>query len=776
MSNPRRPFRPLVTIVIPVYNGANYLAEAIDSALAQTYDNLEVLVVDDGSTDGGATAQVARSYGDRITYVHKPNGGTATALNEGIARMRGEYFSWLSHDDRYPPYKVARQVEALAEAGGTPAVVFGNYRFLDERLERETFRSTYDASLLRSMPCAMVLGVFSGCTLLVPRSAFQAHGVFDPKFITTQDYDMWLRLVVARVPFLFVPEVCIDTRIHGGQDTVKKAALVRREGNEIYTRMARHLTPEEVRAFSDDPVGYLDDQLMRFVAAGYKDAAVAVLQAALRLDRPGERWAVDERLLGARLGLARPEQARALLPRLHASPRRRVVHVGGAGAPGNEHLVAALAAATAAAHDTVLVDIERPHPKSPTDVARLDLRPVEAWPAALPVLGAGLAADLVVIHPNHLPGLPPAYQGLTRLGVRTIAVHHGSYLASAVAPLRSPLLLGELRSTCAAADAVVWPGRSSAALSAVSCDRTYHLPAPLAPVPDPGPRPRGSPPRLLVVRAHLDSPEQAARLLAAFERLLLRHPDARLTLVGPDAPGGPSVGQLLDQRGPARGQVDLVEEAPDADALYRGADLLLHTSEREGRARVLLEAGLRRLPVVATEHLDLEDVLVDGQNGRVVLTGDIDGLADAASTLLDDDAGGAAMGARAREMALRFTYEAVVGRWLRLFDAVLEHGREAARAAGDDRVRPSGLDAEGLRRLLVQLDSALAVAAREGTTPRQPCPPATRPTGLQDVVRDTINSMREGGLTLTGQRIVGRLGRLLEPLRPSSRGRARPQV
>ena len=89
------------------------MREAIDSALAQTYPNLEVIVVNDGSRDNGLTEEIARSYGERIRYFSKPNGGVSSALNMGIRNMRGEYFSWLSHDDVYEPDKIAKQVEVL---------------------------------------------------------------------------------------------------------------------------------------------------------------------------------------------------------------------------------------------------------------------------------------------------------------------------------------------------------------------------------------------------------------------------------------------------------------------------------------------------------------------------------------------------------------------------------------------------------------------------------------------------------------------------------------
>ena len=106
-------YEPKISIVIPAYNASNYLAEAIDSALSQTYKNVEIIVVNDGSPDDGATAKVAAKYGDKIRYFEKPNGGSASALNVGIANMTGEWFSWLSHDDLYEPKKLEKQIEYI---------------------------------------------------------------------------------------------------------------------------------------------------------------------------------------------------------------------------------------------------------------------------------------------------------------------------------------------------------------------------------------------------------------------------------------------------------------------------------------------------------------------------------------------------------------------------------------------------------------------------------------------------------------------------------------
>ena len=106
-------YQPKVSIVIPVYNGANYLDESIQSALCQTYSNIEVIVVNDGSCDNGATEVVAQKYSNRIFYFSKENGGVSSALNMGIKKATGEWISWLSHDDLYYPQKIEKQILLL---------------------------------------------------------------------------------------------------------------------------------------------------------------------------------------------------------------------------------------------------------------------------------------------------------------------------------------------------------------------------------------------------------------------------------------------------------------------------------------------------------------------------------------------------------------------------------------------------------------------------------------------------------------------------------------
>src|ERR1700678_3861883 len=108
--------QPLVSIIIPTYNRAEYLGQAIDSALAQSYRPIEIIVVDDGSTDD--TQGVAARYGDRIRYIHKANGGASSARNAGFAAASGEVLALLDSDDRWLTEKLEKQISLLSDGVG----------------------------------------------------------------------------------------------------------------------------------------------------------------------------------------------------------------------------------------------------------------------------------------------------------------------------------------------------------------------------------------------------------------------------------------------------------------------------------------------------------------------------------------------------------------------------------------------------------------------------------------------------------------------------------
>jgi len=208
--------QPLISVVIPVYNGSDWLADAVDSALAQTYRNIEVIVVNDGSDDAGATADIIRQYGDQIRAIDQKNGGVAAALNAGIAAMRGQYFSWLSHDDLYLPQKLATQL-AVAMRHEDPVIVCGNVTtILANGSVAERLDLFGDADLQGPALWHVIEGRISGCSVLVPKVCFDQCGGFDPRLPTTQDYDLWFRMA-KRFRFVASFDYLTQSRMHPAQ-------------------------------------------------------------------------------------------------------------------------------------------------------------------------------------------------------------------------------------------------------------------------------------------------------------------------------------------------------------------------------------------------------------------------------------------------------------------------------------------------------------------------------------------------------------------------------
>ena len=202
---------PEVSVIIPTYNCARYLTEAIDSVLSQTFKDFEVLVIDDGSTDD--TGAVVSRYGAPVRYVRQENSGVAVARNRGIEESRGRYVAFLDADDTWFPCKLEQQLDAFDKNTGC-RVCYSAFTVVDSTLvplyiNRSDRRgSALEDLLLRGN----VVG--SICTVLAERSLFSAIGGFDTTLSQCADWDIWVRLAV-HTEFLYIDEPLVTYRHHG---------------------------------------------------------------------------------------------------------------------------------------------------------------------------------------------------------------------------------------------------------------------------------------------------------------------------------------------------------------------------------------------------------------------------------------------------------------------------------------------------------------------------------------------------------------------------------
>jgi glycosyltransferase involved in cell wall biosynthesis len=205
---------PLISVVIPAYNAERYIRQAIESVLAQTYSRLEVLVVDDGSTDG--TADLVRAFAPTVRYIRRENGRQAAARNTGIRAATGEIVAFLDADDVWRPEKIEKQLALLRQQPELGLVYCSMIEIDPEGRELAVRRPG-----MRGQPtCAILLGQAgggSGSTAIVPRRVLDKVGLFDEALPPCEDTEFLWRMS-CDFPIDFVDEPLVGYRLHPGND------------------------------------------------------------------------------------------------------------------------------------------------------------------------------------------------------------------------------------------------------------------------------------------------------------------------------------------------------------------------------------------------------------------------------------------------------------------------------------------------------------------------------------------------------------------------------
>lgn len=218
--------RPTISVIIPVYNGERYLNEAIESVLAQHYQPLEIIVVDDGSTDGSVA--VAQRFYPAVQFIQQPNLGASVARNRGVAVARGAFLAFLDADDLWVgKHKLQHQMGALATDPDL-AMVFGQVEqfYSPELVETATLPALGDRHLLA--------GLHVG-TMLIRRTAFEQIGPFAPQWQVAHFIEWYLRCQSIGLKSFVLPEVVMKRRIHTSNLGIRAHDRARQE----YLRLAK---------------------------------------------------------------------------------------------------------------------------------------------------------------------------------------------------------------------------------------------------------------------------------------------------------------------------------------------------------------------------------------------------------------------------------------------------------------------------------------------------------------------------------------------------------
>lgn len=221
---------PVVSVVIPAYNRAHLISRAIASVLNQTYQDFEIIVVDDASSDN--IEEIVNSLDDeRIRYIrHATNKGAGAARNSGITAAQGIYIALLDSDDEWFPEKLEKQVDRFDLSGEKTGVVYNGHLIVAENTNEiiaRNFPTVRGNVYIHALRYCLVGG---GSTAMVKRECFQKAGLFDERLPSLEDWELWIR--IAKIcEFDFIPDILTKRYIHGQQltTTLKGKIKARRE-------------------------------------------------------------------------------------------------------------------------------------------------------------------------------------------------------------------------------------------------------------------------------------------------------------------------------------------------------------------------------------------------------------------------------------------------------------------------------------------------------------------------------------------------------------------
>jgi glycosyltransferase involved in cell wall biosynthesis len=236
-------------VIIPTFNCAAYLGCAIDSVLSQSYRDYEIIVVDDGSTDG--TPALASAYGNKIRYLYQGNCGVSAARNRALKDSNGELFAYLDADDVWYPQKLARQIEFLEaheDCGllhSDVTVIDEHDRVIHERFNTETARSVPQNHCKRDI---LLRCHIQTPTVIERRTCVEKVGGFNENLPVTQDYMHWILIALKGWTFGYIDEPLAKYRWRAGSLMSSKRRVL-----EDHARMFGRFLPDQYRGHADSP-------------------------------------------------------------------------------------------------------------------------------------------------------------------------------------------------------------------------------------------------------------------------------------------------------------------------------------------------------------------------------------------------------------------------------------------------------------------------------------------------------------------------------------------
>lgn len=677
-------FPTLVSIIIPVYNGENFMRKAIDSALAQTYKNIEVIVINDGSKDD--TDKIAKEYGSRIRYINKQNGGVASAMNVGIANMRGKYFSWLSHDDTYYPEKIEllmRESRNIKE----DTILVSDWTLIDEN-DVQIGHCRLD-DVLEKNPRAFLAfdrkTWLNGCAMLIPVNLFQKYGNFNETLRTTQDYDLFFRFMEKGVKFKIYHRELIYSRAHANQGSLSDARALE-NSDKIHRYMISRLSVAEIDNYFLSNYSKFINVYDSFLSNGYSRSPAYLISRYIANSIDSQRYGVSERLIEDRLMSEGSEQiindAQSIINCIQKKKsKKRLLFASGYWLTGGVERV--LVNIFSKIHNNYEIFIITPFdgrtskidiPAYVTQIKISENLYSNHFDSVLLSYALLLKADVVIGNINLFEKQLDFYKICEDETIHTVAINHEFFFYPYEDPEYREVALKRL-DVYKNIDAAIWLTNFNCSVYSQLNDNGYliHNPNPFKI----NSMTNSNNKTIISIGRFNDRVKRVDRLLKCFKLVLNKIPEAKLVLVGPcdrnalAGYSGRTINELIKTLNISQDNIKFVGEVSNVGRYLSQATVLMITSESEGFPMVINEAASYAIPTVCNYIPGIEDIIIEGKNGYITEQDDIESMANNIYKIIMNKKLNHSLSKQSQLMVNRFSPDIIASKWKILFNTII---------------------------------------------------------------------------------------------------------
>jgi hypothetical protein len=680
----KKQFHPKVSIIIPVYNGSNYLREAIDSALAQTYDNFEVIVVNDGSNDNGKTEKICKSYGNKIRYIKKENGGVASALNRGIKEMKGEYFSWLSHDDVYYPNKIEKQINFLKTQEDKKTILYSSYDFINqdgiiEKTMRLSKENSFESLNNRFYPFFKLL--LNGCTMLINKELLIEQGGFDESLRTTQDYDLWYK-ILKKNDIRYIDSPLIQSRIHPQQESRKNISTHIKECDNFWKKIFQETTLKEKQLSFGNELNFYEKTFQTFFyKTHYKMTPIMIFNKLLNIKTQNNTQNKKE-ILKYFKDLLELESILEDLYKIKISYSNTLPTISFF--TGNWHdrgglnrVISIISSALIKFFNVNIFCFKEPNNQEGYSLnKKINFIEIDRKDfSKLPFLLKLSKTDVFIGSNNCWIPLLELYDEIINFKIKTIAWNHEHYLYPFIE--KDLKKISEVRQKVyQKIDALVWLTPSSTILGKLINLRSFNIANPLSlELGDPSRKPNIEPVLISVARFNSKN-KRLDLLLKVFAKISKEIPNAKLYVVGPynlnmTTANKKCISSLIKDLGINKKNLIFTGEVKKVERFFKKASINLVTSDMEGFCLTIIEAANYKIPSIVLGSLGAGELVKNNITGYIISDRDIEKMSDKTIHLLKNPKILKNYGEAAYKNSKQYNLEEITQQWVWLINRIL---------------------------------------------------------------------------------------------------------